>query len=340
VRKPHAIVSSNTSGIPIAKIAEGRSDDFKKHFLGTHFFNPPRYLKLLEIIPTSDTDPAVVAFMKQFAERVLGKGVVIAKDTPNFVGNRIFSLSSAFASNTILDNGYTVEEVDALTGPLIGRPKTATFRLLDLVGLDIAQSVGNNLYDLVATDESRELLRHERSRALNEELMKRKWIGNKAGQGFYKEMKGEGGKREFWALDLNSLEYQPPSKPRFESVGRAKDVEPLGERLKLLVNSDDRAGTFLWKTLSFDMAYASRRVPEITDELYQIDNALKWGFSHQMGPFEMWDALGVAETLQRMVADGTQVAPWVKQMLASGHPTFYQYEGGRKVGSPVPRPAM
>lgn len=332
VRKPNAIVSSNTSGLPIHKIAEGRSDDCKKHFLGTHFFNPPRYLKLLEIIPTADTSPSVVTFMQQFAERVLGKGVVIAKDTPNFIGNRIFSLSNAFASNYILEHGYTVEEVDALTGPLIGYPKTATFRLLDLVGLDIAASVGGNLYDLIPNDESRELLRNEKAKALRDEMMKRNWLGNKTGQGFYKEMRGEGGKREFWALDLNTFEYRPSSKPRFESVEKAKDVEPLGARLKILLNSNDRAGKFLWDNLSFTMAYAARRVPEIADEFYQIDNAMRWGFSQQMGPFEIWDALGVAETVKRMEADGTQVAPWVKEMLASGHPTFYQYENGRALG--------
>ncbi len=332
VSKPTAIVSSNTSGLPIHNITEGRSAEFKKHFLGTHFFNPPRYLKLLEIIPTADTDPAVVEFMKDFAERVLGKGVVICKDTPNFVGNRIGSLSSAFLSNYILEHGYTVEEVDALTGPLIGNPKTATFRLLDLVGLDVAAAVGGNLYDLIPDDESRELLRSEKSKKLRDEMMKRNWLGHKTGQGFYREVKGESGKREFWALDLNTLEYKPPTKPRFESVGKAKDLEPLGERLKLLMKSDDRAGKFLWDTLSFGMAYAARRVPEIADELYQIDHAMQWGYMRQMGPFEMWDALGVAETVRRMEADGMPVAPWVKEMLASGHPSFYQREDGRVVG--------
>jgi 3-hydroxyacyl-CoA dehydrogenase len=332
VCKPSAIISSNTSGLPLTQIGEGRSADFKRRLLGTHFFNPPRYLKLLEIIPTADTAPAVVAYMKQFAERMLGKGVVICKDTPNFVGNRIFSLSNSFASKYIMDNGYTVEEVDALTGPLIGFPKTATFRLLDLVGLDVAAAVGGNLYDLIPNDESREVLRAQAMRPVMEKMVQHKWLGNKTGQGFYKEMKGEGGKREFWALDLQTLEYKPPQKVRFDSVGKAKDVEPLGERLKILLKADDRAGKLLWAVLSFNLTYAARRIPEIADELYQVDNAMKWGFSHQLGPFEMWDALGVAETAQRMEAEGMPVAAWVKEMLTNGCPSFYQREHGRVIG--------
>jgi 3-hydroxyacyl-CoA dehydrogenase len=335
IRKPTAIVSSNTSGIPITRIGAGRTTEFKKHFLGTHFFNPPRYLKLLEIIPTSDSDPSVVTFMQGFAERVLGKGVVICKDTPNFVGNRIGSLGSTFMANYISDNGYTVEEVDALTGPLIGNPKTATFRLLDLVGLDVAAAVGGNLYDLIPTDESRELLSANKPKIVRDEMVKRGWIGNKAGQGFYKAVKGAGGKTEYWVLDTQTMEYKPPQKVKFDSVERAKDIEPLGARLKTLLSGEgqtDRAGKFLWATQSWAMAYASRRVPEIVDEFYQIDNAMKWGYQRQMGPFEMWDTLGVAETVRRMAADGTQAAPWVKEMLAAGCASFYQREGGRALG--------
>jgi 3-hydroxyacyl-CoA dehydrogenase len=337
VGKPAAIVSSNTSGIPITKIGAGRSAEFKKHFLGTHFFNPPRYLKLLEIIPTGDTDPSVVAFMQGFAVRVLGKGVVICKDTPNFVGNRIGSLSSTFMANYISDNGYMVEEVDALTGPLIGNPKTATFRLLDLVGLDVAAAVGGNLYDLIPNDESRELLRADKAKTLRDEMLKRGWIGNKAGQGFYKAVKGAGSKTEYWVLDAQTMEYKPPQKVKFDSVEKIKDIEPLGARLKALLGGGsevqaDRASKFLWATQSWAMAYASRRVPEMVDEFYQIDNAMKWGYQRQVGPFEMWDALGVAETVRRMEADGTEVAPWVKEMLAAGCASFYQREGGRTAG--------
>ena len=241
-------------------------------------------------------------------------------------------------ANYISDHGYTVEEVDALTGPLIGNPKTATFRLLDLVGLDVAAAVGGNLYDLIPNDESRELMRENKTRSLRDEMLKRGWIGNKAGQGFYKAVKGAGGRTEYWVLDTQTMEYKPPQKVKFESVEKAKDIEPLGARLKALFGSDagagpdDRAGNFLWATQSWAMAYAARRVPEIVDEFYQIDNAMRWGYQRQLGPFEMWDALGVAETVKRMEADGTQVAPWVKEMLAAGIPSFYQQAGGRAVG--------
>ncbi|MBI5880173.1 MAG: enoyl-CoA hydratase/isomerase family protein [Chloroflexi bacterium] len=332
VKKPGAIVSSNTSGIPIGKIAEGRSAEFKQRFLGTHFFNPPRYLKLLEVIPTPDTAPEVLATIKAFGAQVLGKGVVICKDTPNFIGNRIGSLSGAFTSNYIAKHGYGVEEVDAITGPLIGNPKTATFRLLDLVGLDVAAAVGGNLYDLIPNDESREIMRDTSSRELRAEMVKRGWLGNKSRQGFYKEVKSADGKREYWALDTATMEYKAPQKIRFESVGKAMGIEPLGARLKVLLSSDDRAGKFLWDTMSFSMAYAARRVPEIADEFYQIDNAMKWGYQRQMGPFEIWDALGVAETAARMEAQDIAVAPWVKEMLAAGYPSFYRYANGLPTG--------
>jgi 3-hydroxyacyl-CoA dehydrogenase len=328
VRKPGSIVSSNTSGIPIKHIAEGRSEDFQAHFLGTHFFNPPRYLKLLEIIPHEQTKPEVVERMKDFATRTLGKGVVICKDTPNFVANRFFSIFGSRMLNYALDNGYTVEEVDALTGPLIGRTKAATFRLFDLVGFDIHAQVGGNLYTAIPHDPYREELNHAKSLALIEAMLERKWLGNKTGQGFYKRVETEEG-RQFWALHLETLEYQPPAKPRFESVGKHKNVEDVGERIKRLCAEDDRAGRFIWNIISFGLNYAASIVPEVADDITSVDNASKWGYGWELGPFEIWDTLGVDESVERMEADGMTVTPWVKQMLAAGYASFYKKEDGR-----------
>ncbi len=332
VVKDDAIVSSNTSGIPIGEIAEGMPEEFTKRFLGTHFFNPPRYLRLLEIIPHDGTDPAVVDFMMSFGSDVLGKGTVLCKDTPNFIGNRFMSMSGMQATNYALDNGYTVEEVDVLTGPLIGRPKTATFNLNDLVGFDIAVGVARNLYDAIPDDPAREILKHPKNTELSDALLEKGWLGRKSGQGFY-HMRREGGKKELWALNLETLEYEPPTKPRFDSVGQYRKVEPLGERIKLLINADDRAGQYLYHLHGFLLAYASNRVPEITDTIVNIDNAQKWGFAHQMGPFEIWDAIGVEENIERFENDGYPVAQWVKDMVANGHATFYQTdEGGKVIG--------
>jgi 3-hydroxyacyl-CoA dehydrogenase len=328
VRKPGSIVSSNTSGIPIKHIAEGHSDDFQAHFLGTHFFNPPRYLHLLEFIPHERTKPDVVECMKDFATRTLGKGVVICKDTPNFVANRFFSIFGAYMLNYALENGYTVEEVDALTGPLIGRTKAATFRLFDLVGFDIHAQVGGNLYPAIPHDPYREELKHAKTLALIEAMLERKWLGNKTGQGFYKRVDTKEG-RQFWALNLETLEYQPPTKPRFESVGKHKDVEDVGERIKRLCVEDDRAGQFIWNVVSFGLNYAASIVPEVADDITSIDDASKWGYGFELGPFEIWDALGVGESVERMEADGTTVTPWVKEMLAAGYTRFYKKEKGR-----------
>jgi 3-hydroxyacyl-CoA dehydrogenase len=330
VVKEDAIVSSNTSGIPINSIAEGLPEQFTKRFLGTHFFNPPRYLRLLEIIPHEGTDPAVVDFMMKFGAEKLGKGTVRCKDTPNFIGNRFMSMSGMQATNYALDHGYTVEEVDALTGPLIGRPKTATFNLNDLVGFDIAVGVARNLYEAIPDDPAREILMHEKNAQLSDALLEKGWLGRKTGKGFY-HMRRDGGKKELWALNLETLEYEPPTKPRFDSVGEYRKVEPLGERIKLLINADDRAGQYLYHLHAFLLAYASNRVPEITDTIVNIDNAQKWGFAHQMGPFEIWDAIGVAETIDRFESDGYPVAQWVKDMVASGKSTFYQTDDGGKV---------
>ncbi len=330
VVKDDAIVSSNTSGIPIHQIAADLPATFTRRFLGTHFFNPPRYLRLLEIIPHAGADDAVADFMLRFGADKLGKGTVLCKDTPNFIGNRFMSLSGMQATNYALDHGYTVEEVDSLTGPLIGRPKTATFNLNDLVGFDIAVGVARNLYDAIPDDPAREILTHERNAELSDALLERGWLGRKTGRGFY-HMRRDGGKKELWALNLETLEYEPPSKPRFDSVGKYRKVEPLGERIRLLINAEDRAGQYLYHLHAFLLAYASNRVPEITDSIVNIDNAQKWGFAHQMGPFEIWDAIGVAETVDRFESDGYPVADWVKDMLASGAATFYQTDDAGKV---------
>ncbi len=328
--KDDAIVSSNTSGIPIHQIVAGLPEGFARRFLGTHFFNPPRYLRLLEIIPHAGTDPAIVDFMMRFGADVLGKGTVRCKDTPNFIGNRFMSLSGMQATNYALDHGYTVEEVDALTGPLIGRPRTATFNLNDLVGFDIAVGVARNLYEAIPDDPAREILTHRKNAELSDKLLERGWLGRKTGRGFY-HMRRDGGKKELWALNLDTLEYEPPSKPRFDSVGQYRKVEPLGERIRLLINADDRAGKYLYHLHAFLLAYASQRVPEITDTIVNIDNAQKWGFAHQMGPFEIWDAIGVASTVDRFETDGYPVADWVRDMLAAGHASFYQRDDGGKI---------
>ncbi len=330
VLRDDAIVTTNTSGIPIASIAEGLPRQFTGRFLGTHFFNPPRYLRLLEIIPHAGSDREIVDYMMRFGAETLGKGTVLCNDRPNFIGNRFMSMSGMQATNYALDHSYTVEEVDALTGPLIGRPKTATFNLNDLVGFDIAVGVARNLYHEIPDDPARELLLHEKNAALSDELLERGWLGRKTGRGFY-HMRRDGGKKELWALNLETLEYEPPCKPRFDSVGMYRNVESLGERIRLLINADDRAGQYLWHLHAFLLAYASNRVPEVTDTIVNVDNAQKWGFAHQMGPFEIWDAIGVAETIDRFEADGYPVANWVKAMIAAGHATFYQRDTQGKV---------
>lgn len=322
------IVTTNTSGLPIHKIAEQLDKKFTSRFLGTHFFNPPRYLNLLEVIPHPDTDPAVVDFMMDFGARVLGKGVVLCKDTPNFIGNRFMSMSGMQAMNYAIDNGYTVEEVDAITGPLIGRPKTATFNLNDLVGFDIAVGVARNLYPAIPDDPARETLNHEGARVLSDALLGRKWLGRKSGQGFYLMKKGAGGTKEFWALNLKTLEYEAPQNVAFESVTKHQKVRPTGERIRLLLGESDRAAQYLFHIHGFYLAYATHKVPEITETIVNIDNAQKWGFAHEMGPFEIWDAIGVADYVEKFEAAGYDVAQWVKDMLASGKTTFYVRNAG------------
>lgn len=324
VRKPGSIITSNTSGLSIKSIAEGRSDDFRQHFMGTHFFNPPRYLKLLEIIPHPDTDPALVDFMFEFGSKTLGKGCVLCKDTPNFIANRFISIIGSIGMNYAVDNGFTVEEVDSITGQLIGHPATASFRLLDLVGNDIHAHVAQNLYDAIPNDPWREVLVHEGSEKVVRWLLDNKFLGRKTGQGFYKTVTRDGEKIHL-PLNLETLEYQEPSKVRFDSVGKHRKIENTGQRIRALLGEDDRAAQLLWHLHGSLFAYASHKLGEIADTVVDIDNANKWGFAHEMGPFEIWDAVGVAESLPRMKASGYEYASWVQEMLDSGHPTFYQH---------------
>ncbi|MBM3125512.1 MAG: 3-hydroxyacyl-CoA dehydrogenase/enoyl-CoA hydratase family protein [Chloroflexi bacterium] len=333
IRKPRSIITTNTSGIPVRDIAEGRSKSFKEHFLGTHFFNPPRYLKLLEIIPTEDTSMEVVEFFTHFGEYRLGKGIVLCKDTPNFIGNRVAFGTGAFAMDYILTNGYTVDEVDSITGPIIGRPKTGTFRLIDLVGVDVWDHVGKNLAPLIPHDKlGQKYLAAEKPRALMNALLERNWLGNKTKVGFYKEVRGEDGKKDFYSLDLNTLEHKPASKPRFDSIKAAKDVEGLGDRLKMLLAAEDKAAKLVRALTYQGFQYASSIIPEVADTIKPIDDAVRWGFMHESGPFEIWDMLGVKETVKQMKSEGYPPAAWVETMMKEGCKTFFQYKKGEKVG--------
>ncbi|HSH02944.1 MAG TPA: 3-hydroxyacyl-CoA dehydrogenase/enoyl-CoA hydratase family protein [Anaerolineae bacterium] len=321
--KPGTIISSNTSGIPINEIAEGRSEDFQAHFLGTHFFNPPRYLKLLEIIPTPKTSEKVLDFMVSFGRDVLGKGVVVCKDTPNFIANRFIAIAGSYAVEHALQNGYTVAEVDALTGPLIGRPKTATFRLTDLVGLDIMYHVNSNLYPAIEGDKYREVLKGEKSTAMYQQMLDNGWLGNKSGQGFYKKVTVDG-ERQFHTLNPETMEYFNPDSVRFDSVGAVRKIEDLGKRMRALLEHDDRAADYVRDTTYFNLAYAAYISPEIAHNIVDVDAANRWGFAHDAGPFELWDMLGVADTVAKMEEAGHEVADWVKKMLADGHESFYK----------------
>jgi len=332
-RRAGSIVSSNTSGLPIGQLAEGRSDDFRAHFLGAHFFNPPRQMKLLEVTPTAATLPAVVETICRLGERDLGKGVVVCKDTPNFIGNRIFTFDLVFAIVYALEHDFSVEEVDLLTGPLIGRPRTATFRLLDLVGIDVMAMVGENLYPNIPADESRELLRSPRLLGLLKTMRERGWLGNKAGIGFYREVRDANG-RAFWPLDLNTLEHRPPQTPSLESVAGIQKERDLASRLRRLVGLEDRAGQFSRAVLANLLGYASRRLPEIADDVRLIDSAMRWGFNHQLGPFEIWDALGLADG-RRLVQgyDAHGVAPWVEELAAASPAHRFSATSARAVAA-------
>jgi 3-hydroxyacyl-CoA dehydrogenase len=319
---PDAVVTSNTSGLPLASLAEGRSEAFRRRFLGTHFFNPPRYLKLVELIPTADTDPEVLERMRAFVERVLGKGAVVAKDTPNFIANRLGSFAGMHDVRYALEHGYSIEEVDALTGPLVGRPRTATFRLFDQVGLDVMVGVAANLYDLAPEDESRDVLPAPEPLR---RMLDAKLLGNKTGGGFYRRGKRDG-QTVFDVLDLDTLEYRPATRPDLPIVAAARDHDDLGARLGFLLDKaeEDRGARYLRDTLLPSLAYAARRVPEIADSLVEVDHAVEWGFGYELGPFRAWDAIGVADGVARMEALGIEVPAWVKEMLAAGHQSFYR----------------
>ncbi len=332
--KESAIISSNTSGIPLHQVAEGRSEGFKKRFLGTHFFNPPRYLKLMEIIPTEDTDTKIIEATRNFGERVLGKGGVIAKDTPNFIGNRLGTFAGMQSVTYAFENGYGIEEIDAITGPLIGHPKTATFRLNDQVGLDIAVGVAENLYEAVPEDDAREDLKPPEKL---KDMQEKNLLGNKTGAGFYKRDKRDG-KTVFDVLDLETFEHKPVENPEVPIADEAWKQGDLQARLRFLMEKadEDRHAKYLRDTLLPYMAYASRRVPEISDTLEDMDHAMEWGFAHQTGPFRTWDLLGVSGTVENMKSVGLEVGPWVHEMLEAGNETFYKTENGKEMQfSPV-----
>ncbi len=324
-RTPGTLITSNTSGIPIKFMSEGRSDDFQKHFCGTHFFNPARYLKLFEIIPGPKTSQTVLDFLNNYGEQYLGKTSVIAKDTPAFIGNRIgiFGIQSLF--HQVKELGLTIEEVDKLTGPVIGRPKSATFRTVDVVGLDTLVHVANGIYDNCPDDEAHELFKLP---SFINTMMENKWLGSKTGQGFYKKVKGENGKSEILSLDLDTLEYRSKKKAKFATLELTKSVEKVIDRFKILVSGKDKAGTFYRKNFAAMFAYVSNRIPEITDELFKIDDAMKAGFGWEHGPFQIWDAIGVEKGLEIMKAEGVEPASWINDMISSGNTSFYTVQNG------------
>lgn len=324
-RKAGSIVSSNTSGISIEAMAEGRTSDFRRHFLGTHFFNPPRYLKLLEVIPTQDTAEDVVSFMKRFGEEVLGKGVVIAKDTPNFIANRIGTYGLLSTVHQMLDNGYSVGEVDSVTGPLIGRPKSATFRTLDVVGLDTFIHVANNVYHQVEGREKEAFAVPE----FMKKMLEKGWIGSKAGQGFYLKKKDQG-KSEILELNPKTLEYEARKKLKAPSIQAAGQAETTAEKLKTLAYANDRAGELLWNLLKETLLYTAEKTYEIADSIVAVDRAMKWGFGWEMGPFETWDALGLEKSCARMKEEGETIPSWIEEMLENGHSSFYKEKGSER----------
>ena len=326
-RRPGSIVSSNTSGIPIHLLAEGRSEDFKQHFLGVHFFNPPRYLHLVEIIRTEWTKPEVSCFLFGFLDQRLGKGVVPAKDRPNFIANRIGTFGALHTIKTMLEDSYSIEEVDKMTGPAVGRPKSATFRTFDLVGLDVFTHVIRNLYEALPDDEERAMFVVPEMLA---KMVERGLLGNKTKAGFYRKQKGEGDKREIWTLDAATIDYRPAEKVKLPSLDMAKNIEDAPERIKALTWGKDRVGAFLWKTLSKTLTYAAKRIPEIADNVVEVDRAMRWGFGWELGPFEVWDAIGVGKSVGRMKEEGMPVPANVEQMIASGATSFYKKENGQQ----------
>src|SRR5215831_11547186 len=320
LRAPGTICSTNTSGIPLARISEGFHDEFRSHFLGTHFFNPPRYLHLAEVIPGANTLPEVLEWVSGFCDLHLGKGVVRCKDTPNFIANRIGCFFGAKIHQLTESLDLTIEEVDALTGPLIGLPKSASFRLIDIIGVDVWVHVLNNLREAAPNDPARDLYQVP---PVMQALMDRGWLGEKSGQGFYKRV-GKGAEKEIWALDRKTIEYHPARKPRFAAVEQVRGIEDLGQRLRALTANNDPAGQFVWKLFRDFFLYSSQMIPEISDRVVEIDRAMRWGFAFAKGPFEYWDLLGVPETVKRMRSEGVAVPENVERMLNSGARSFYQ----------------
>ncbi|MFU1793093.1 3-hydroxyacyl-CoA dehydrogenase/enoyl-CoA hydratase family protein [Paenibacillus azoreducens] len=322
---PGTIVSSNTSGISINDMAASCGDEFKEHFMGTHFFNPPRYMKLLEIIPGEHTRPELVSFMKGFCEKVLGKGVVLAKDTPNFIGNRIGTYGLLVTLKEMTENGFTVEEVDAVTGPAMGRPKSATFRTLDLVGLDTFVHVADNVYNHVLSESEKSIFAVP---PMLQTMVEKGWLGEKSGQGFYVKKKVSGGS-EILSLDLTSMEYVPQKKPKSASLEAAKLAKGAKEKTKALLAANDRYSKLAWDILKQVLVYSAEKVGEIADSIQEIDDAMKWGFSWELGPFEAWDAIGLQRSVERMEAEGLSVPAWVKEWIAAGNSSFYKKEEGK-----------
>ena len=329
-RKPGAIATTNTSGLPVHLIAEGMSDEFQQHWAGTHFFNPPRYLKLVEVIPGPKTSREVVETLSEFCDRRLGKGLVLAEDTPNFIANRIGTYSMLSALRLMETLGMTVEEVDACTGPAVGWPKSATFRTADLVGLDVLIHVVKNIYETAPNDESRERYKVP---AMVEEMVKRGWLGDKTGQGFYKKVRGDG-EKEILTLDVKTMEYRPRQKAKLGSLEMGKAIEDTRERLRALVGpllegqKGDKAQQFIWSGLSEMCLYAARRVPEISDNVADVDRAMRWGFGWELGPFEMMDAIGVKIFAAQVQKEGRAISPVIEKVLASGRKGFYESEKG------------
>jgi 3-hydroxyacyl-CoA dehydrogenase len=322
VRVAGAVVSSNTSGISIGSVIEGFSEELRQHFLGTHFFNPPRYLKLLEIIPTPETLPEVVEAVSRFSEVVLGKGIVIAKDTPNFIANRLGTFITLKALRVMQEDGYTIEEIDALTGPAMGLPKSATFRTLDIVGLDVLGHVVKNLWEALPHDERRDLFQLP---GFIQKMLQRRLLGEKTGQGFYKKVRGKDGgeESEILTLDLTTFDYRERQKPKFASLEMARNIEDARERVRTLCQSPDRAGQFYQKVLFDTFHYAAMRVPEISDDIVSIDNSMKWGFNWECGVFELWDAVVIDNVVEGWKKAGLATPPLVERLLTSGGKSFY-----------------
>jgi len=327
-RKPGTLVTSNTSGIPIHLMAGGRSDDFKKHFCGTHFFNPPRYLRLLEIIPTPHTDPEVIDFLLHYGDIYLGKTTVLCKDTPAFIANRIGVYGIMAIFGLVEKIGLTIDEIDSLTGPIIGRPKSATFRTADVVGIDTLVKVAKGVYDNCPNDEAKNTFIIP---SWLEKIVDNKWLGDKTGQGFFKKIKGAAGEKEILSLDLKTLEYKPRAKSKFATVEAGKQIDDLKTRLTALVNGTDKAGEFYRKFHYGLFSYISNRIPEISDELYRVDDAMMAGFGWEIGAFESWDLLGVEKTTKAIRDAGYGIAGWVDEMIASGTKSFYKIENGKRL---------